>query len=389
MIPCLVPRRRRRSSYWRPRRNISSSRHRRRRLDFSCCRNPCSFRSRFTSIRLPMWPRPQKTSSSPTFTTQPSSTTMPTSSLRARRGRPGLAPPGWRPVLQLARRPARSPRKSLCPHPWPARHQRLEGPRQLRGRRRVPGQPGAAGVPVPGPGAKPGTPPVGTPGAPAAHLPPGHELPGASGPVPGPGAKPGTPPVGNRYAGRASRALAARPRIAGRIWPCPWARRKAGNATCRCTGRASRTTCRQVANLPGADGKPLPGAPQNPPGAGPPAAQTSPSGQGLPPGTGGNGVPRGAKPGPITPPAVTAPARQQPRNIPPTGQNPPQNRLAPAGANGKPAITGPGPAITPKPQQPQQTYRPPPPPQQVQQPRQLPPNQQRSCGQPGLPPCAR
>ena len=273
-IPCSTSYRRRPSSSWRRRQPISSSRRRHHhRTNCSCYRFPCLCRSRFGSIRLPMWRRPQVTLSSITSTTRPSSTTMPTSSLRARRGRPGLAPPGWRPVLQLARRPARSPRKSLCPHPWPARHQRLEA-RQLRGRPPGAGPAGAAGVPVPGSGAKPGTPPAGTLGAPAAHLPPGHELPGASGPCPWARRKAGDghlpvhrarQPRTCRQAtncrahlglslgqaqsrgrhlpvtGRASRALAARPRIAGRIWACPWARRKAGDATCRCTGRASRT----------------------------------------------------------------------------------------------------------------------------------------------------
>jgi uncharacterized caspase-like protein len=209
---------------------------------------------------------------------------------------------------------------------------------------------------------------AGSPGAvPATRLPASHELPGANGvPLQGPGAKPGTPPSGQPGAMPSTRLPAAQA-------------------------------------LPGANGKPLPGPPQNPPGAPPrnnqPAAQASPSGQGVPTGAGGNGVPKSAKPPPVTPPGVSQPAGQKPPNAQPTGQNPPQNRLAPSVANGKPAVTGPGPATTPKPQQAQQNaprqvqQRPP---QQIQQPRapqqaqkpsQPPSEQKPACGKPGLPPC--
>jgi hypothetical protein len=217
---------------------------------------------------------------------------------------------------------------------------------------------------------------------PATRLPAGHELPGAAGkPLPGPSQKPVTP--------------------TGQPGAVPSTRLPTGQAP------------------PGANGKPLPGAPQNPPGAPPrntpPAAHALPSGQDLPPVPSGNGAQKDAKPAGVLPPG------QQPLNKRPTGQLPPQNRLAPSGANGRPVVTGPGPAIMPKPQQPQQrppqqfqqgrqpqpafqqprapqqfqqqrqphpAFEQPHAPQQVQQPRQPPPPKQQSgCGLPGLPPC--
>jgi uncharacterized caspase-like protein len=226
------------------------------------------------------------------------------------------------------------------------------------------GAPGANGKPLPGFGQKSGTP--------AAQLPAGQALPGAKGtPLPGPVAKPGTPPVGQPGAAPPTRLP---------------------------TGQAQ----------PGAKGTPLPvpgqnpGVPQNPPRKKPPAAHALPSGQGLTPATSGNGAPKGAKPGPVTPSGALPAAGQKPLNRRPTGQLPPQIHVAPPGANGRPVVTGPGPAMMPKPpqtpQRPPQQFqqgRPPQPafqqpraPQQVQQPRQpAPPKQQPKCGLPGLPPC--
>ncbi|HEY4849125.1 MAG TPA: caspase family protein, partial [Methylocella sp.] len=133
--------------------------------------------------------------------------------------------------------------------------------------------------------------------------------------------------------------------------------------------------------LPGPSEKPVaparqkpqpasPGALQNlsgaPPQSNPPAAHALPSGQ-LPPLPGGHVAPSGAKAGAITPPGVVAPPGQQPPAKPPVGQVPRPNPLAPSGANGKPAVPGPSPAIVPKPHQPQPPYQPPPPPQKQQQ----------------------
>jgi len=106
---------------------------------------------------------------------------------------------------------------------------------------------------------------------------------------------------------------------------------------------------------------------------------------------------------------VSHPTGQKLPNTQSTGQNPPQNRHVPSFANGKPGVTGPSAATTPKPQLLQQNA-----PRQVQQPRvpqqvqqlrvqqqaqqpraqqqaqkpsQPPPNQKPACGKPGLPPC--
>ncbi|MGC2092835.1 MAG: caspase family protein [Methylocella sp.] len=183
--------------------------------------------------------------------------------------------------------------------------------------------------------------------------------------------------------------------------------------------------------LPGANNKPLPGPNEKPvapaqqklqpasPGAPlpnkPHAAHGLPSGQQLPPLPGGQVAPRGgAKPGRITPPGVLPPPGQQPLKKPPVGQVPAQKGRAPSGPNGKPLVTGPGPAIVPKPQQspppprqfqqrhpPQPADQPPHPPPQFRQARPPqpayqpphpppPPPQQKqkpACGLPGLPPC--
>jgi uncharacterized caspase-like protein len=184
----------------------------------------------------------------------------------------------------------------------------------------LPGQPASGALPGhPASGALPGQPSGALPGQPGAlpltGLPPAHALPGANGmPLPGPNKKPVGPAL-------------QKPQ------PAP------------------------------------PGAPGNSQGAPspnkPPAVHALPSGQQLPPLPGGNVAPGGAKPGRITPPpGVLPPPGQQPLNKPPVGQVPPQNGLAPSGPNGKPVVTGPSPAIVPKPQRPQQ------PPQQFQQPHQ-------------------
>jgi uncharacterized caspase-like protein len=226
--------------------------------------------------------------------------------------------------------------------------------------------------------------PAGLPGGvPAAHLPAGHQLPGANGvPSQGLGTKPGTPPA------------AGQPGTAG----------------------VPSTHSPAAQGLPGANGKPLPGAAQNPAGTpprnNPPTAQAVPGGQGVPAGTGGNGVPKNPKPSPaVTPSAGSPPVGQKPAKTQPTGQNPPQHPHAPSAATSKPAVTGSAPAAAPKPQQfqqnaprqvqpkpPQQAQQPhapqpvqqPKPPQQAQQPRQLPaaaPKPKAPCGKPGLPPC--
>jgi uncharacterized caspase-like protein len=243
------------------------------------------------------------------------------------------------------------------------------------------------GLPQKTPGQPAPAAPPGQPGAlPSTRLPPGHALPGANGkPLPGPGEKPVVP-----------------------------AQQKLQPAS------------------PGAPGK-SPGAPS--PNK-PPAVHALPSGQQLPPIPGEHVVPGGAKPGRITPPGALPPPGPQPLKKPPAGQVPPPNGLAPSGSKGKPAITGPSPAIPPKPQPshqqfqqlhqppqtyqpprappqpqqprppqqtfqpprappqpqqprpPQQTFQPPRPPPQPQQPRPPPPQQQkRTCGLPGLPPC--
>ena len=118
--------RRRQSSSWLLLRLISSFCRRRRRLNFSCFRSRYLFRSRFGSIRLFMWRRPQATLSSVTFTTRPSSTTMAPSLIRVRRKSLQRRVCRRRQALELARRRRRSPRKSLCRHPWRGRQQPLE-----------------------------------------------------------------------------------------------------------------------------------------------------------------------------------------------------------------------------------------------------------------------
>ena len=114
--------RRRQSSSWLLLRLISSFCRRRRRLNFSCFRSRYLFRSRFGSIRLSMWRRPQATLSSVTSTTRPSSTTMAPSLIRVRRTLQRRVC-RRRQALELAWRRRRSPRKSPCRHPWPGRQQ--------------------------------------------------------------------------------------------------------------------------------------------------------------------------------------------------------------------------------------------------------------------------
>jgi len=258
------------------------------------------------------------------------------------------------------------------------------------------GQGGQSGQPVPGTAGPPGA-------LPATRLPAaGHELPGMAGkPLPGPGAKPGTP--------------------AGQRGALPSTRLPTDQAVPGANGKPDAKPGAPTQRMPR---QTLPGAPQNPPGASlrdtQPAAHALPSGQELPPVPSGNATPKRAKPGRITPPGVLPLTGQQPLNKRPTGQLPPPNRLAPSGANGRPVVTGPGPAFIRKPQQPQQNpprvqewhqpqpayqprvpqqfqqpRQPPPayqqprqPPPAYQQPRQPPPPKQQSgCGLPGLPPC--
>jgi len=298
----------------------------------------------------------------------------------------------------------------------------------------------------PAPGARPGQ-----PGAlPSTGLPPGQALPGGNGkPLPGPGQKPVGPaqhkpqpalpgalqnPPG---APSPNKPPAAHVLPSGQqLPPLPGGHVAPGGAKPGAHGEPS----------PGPNEKPvgpaqhkpqpaLPGALQNPPGAPSPNKPTAvhalPSGQQLPQLPGGHVAPEGAKTGRITPPGVPPPQGQQPPNKPPVGQLPPPNGLAPSGANGKPAVPGPSPAIVPKPQppqspqqfqqrhQPQPAYqpphappqqqwhppqpayqppRPPPPPQPqwhppqpaYQPPSPPPPQQQKqkpTCGLPGLPPC--
>jgi len=210
----------------------------------------------------------------------------------------------------------------------------------------------------------PGTPPIApgqpAPGAPSAttRLPAGHELPGVTGPVgkplPGLGPKPAAP----------TQNQAQQP-------------------------------------VPGTPGNPQATSLKNKPQ---PANQALPGGNGHPPKLGAKNVPNhGTKPGPVTPPGAPPMAARQPLNERPVTQTP-QNPYAPSGGgNGKPVVTGPGPAKMAKPplQRPQQVQQPrgPQPFQQarqpqparalqpVQQPRQQSPKQKAGCGLPGLPPC--
>jgi uncharacterized caspase-like protein len=260
--------------------------------------------------------------------------------------------------------------------------------------------PGANGVPLQGPGAKPGTPPSGQPGAmPSTRLPAAQALPGANGkPLPGPPQNPpGAPPRNNQPAAQASPSGQGVPTGAG--------------------GNGVPKSAKPPPVTPPGVSQPAGQKPPNaqPTGQNPPQNRLAPSvANGKPAVTGpkpqqaqqnaprqvqqrppqqiqhGNGVPRSAKPLPVTAPGVSQPAGQKPPNAQPTGQNPPQNRLAPSVANGKPAVTGPAPATTPKPQQAQQNaprqvqQRPP---QQAQKPSQPPSKQKPACGKPGLPPC--
>jgi uncharacterized caspase-like protein len=299
------------------------------------------------------------------------------------------------------------------------------------------------------PGKTPGQPapgaPPGQPGAlPSLGLPPGRALPGANGkPLPGPNEKPVGPaqqklkpaspgalqnPPG---APTQSNPPAAHGLPSGQqLPPLPGGRAAPGGAKPGANGKS----------LPGPNEKPMgpaqqklqpasPGAPANSPGGPspnkPPAVHALPRGQQLPPLPGGHTAPGGAKP-----PGVLPPPGQQPLNKQPAGQLPPQNGRAPAGPNGKPAVTGPPPMV-PKPQQlqqpprqfqqrhppqpPQQGHPPPPayqpphapppayqaphapppayqpphapPPPAYQAPRPPPQQQKPTCGLPGLPPC--
>jgi hypothetical protein len=250
---------------------------------------------------------------------------------------------------------------------------------------KTPGQPASGALP-------------GQPGAlPSTALPPGHALPGANGkPLPGPGEKPVAPaqqkpqpalpgvvqnPPGAPSPNKPP-AVHALP-SGQQLPPLPGGHVAPGGAKAGANGKP----------LPGPGEKPpvpaqqkpqpaLPGPLQNPPSASspnkPPAVHALPSGQQLPPLPGGHVAPGGAKPGLITPPGVLPPPGQQPPTKPPVGQLPPPNGLAPSGANGKPAVHGPSPAIVPKPQQPQQgprQFQQARPPQPVYQPPHAPPPQ--------------
>jgi uncharacterized caspase-like protein len=295
----------------------------------------------------------------------------------------------------------------------------------------------------PAPGARPGQ-----PGAlPSTGLPPGHGLPGANGkPLPGPSEKPVAPAQQKLQPGSPG-ALQNPPGAPAPNKPPAVHALPSGQQLPPIPGGQAAPKGAK----PGAKGKSLPGpsetpvaptqqkpqpaAPSAPAPNKPPAVHALPSGQQLPPIPGGHVAPGGAKPGRITPPGALPPPGQQPPNKPPVGQLPPQNGRAPSGPNGKPVVTGPSPAIVPKPQQlqqgprqfqqphqpqpayqpprpppqfqparpPQPAYQPPrppppqpayqaprpPPPQQpaYQAPRPPPPQQKPTCGLPGLPPC--
>ena len=233
-------------------------------------------------------------------------------------------------------------------------------PPSLAHKAAISGGQGGPGVPAGAPGAVP----------PAARSPAGHELPGANGvPLQGTGVKPGTPPSGTPGAVPSTRLPAAQA-------------------------------------LPGANGKPLSGATQYPQGVplrnNTPAGQATSHGQGVSPGTGGNSIQKSVKPSLATTPGVSQPTGQKLPNTQSTGQNPPQNRHVPSVANGKPGVTGPSAATTPKPQPLQQNaprqVSQPRVPQQAQQPHAQqqaqkpsqpppPPKQKPACGKPGSPPC--
>ena len=137
----------------------------------------------------------------------------------------------------------------------------------------LPGTSSVPGVPLPGPGAKPGTPPAGQPGAvPSARLPAGHELPGTSGvPSPGPGAKPGTPPAGQPGAVPSTRLPAGHelPGTSGVPSPGPGA--KPGTPPAGQPGAVPSARLPAGHELPGTSGVPSPG-PAAKPGT-PPAGQ--------------------------------------------------------------------------------------------------------------------
>ena len=273
-----------------------------------------------------------------------------------------------------------------------------------------------SGLPEKTPGQlAPGAPP-GQPGAlPKTGLPPGHALPGANGKLlPGPGEKP---------VGPAQQKL--QPALPGALQNPPGAPSPNKPPAVHALPSGQHLPPLPSGHVapggakPGAKGKPLPGPSETPvaptqqkpqpaaPGAPSPNKPTAvhalPSGQQLPPSPGGHVAPGGAKPGRITPPGALPLPGRQPPNKPPVGQLSPQNGRAPSGSNGKPAVTGPSPAIVPKPQQPHQpqpayqpprpppqpAYQPPrPPPQPAYQPPRPPPQQQKpTCGLPGLPPC--
>ena len=246
--------------------------------------------------------------------------------------------------------------------------------------------PGASGVPLPGPGAKPGTPPAGQPGAmPSTRLPAGHELPGASGvPSPGPGAKPGTPPAGQPGAVPSARLPAGHELPGASGVPSPGPGAKPGTPPAGQPGAMPSARLPAGHELPGASGVPSPGpaakpvTPTRQPGTLPstslPAAPTLPSGQGLPSVPDRTGAPKGAKPSLVTPSTALPPAGQQLLNAPGSAvtrkpQNPPQQTHRPPPPPQQTYRPPPPPQQTYRPPPPpQQTYRPPPPPQQTYRP---------------------